>query len=167
MGTILLLVSKVCTINCISFQIFLFLMHIRLLDIIIFPICSYNNAKQRYMGNQDKTSARIHLVSAAEAGALVSLFLCCISSTLCRLINHRKKGFKRSSVFNFNPKVIMLWWQKRYLFRYVFLPILFGSWKLDYSFRLLIIRGVHILVLMVCSILYVKHAVMYQWFMVH
>ncbi|KAK1440575.1 hypothetical protein QVD17_06404 [Tagetes erecta] len=33
----------------------------------------YNNAKQRYMGNQDKTSARIHLVSAAEAGALVCL----------------------------------------------------------------------------------------------
>ncbi|KAK9071426.1 hypothetical protein SSX86_009995 [Deinandra increscens subsp. villosa] len=33
----------------------------------------YNNAKQRYMGNQDKTSARIHLASAAEAGGLVCL----------------------------------------------------------------------------------------------
>ncbi|KAI3808421.1 hypothetical protein L1987_24372 [Smallanthus sonchifolius] len=33
----------------------------------------YNNAKQRYMGNQEKTSARTHLASAAEAGALVCL----------------------------------------------------------------------------------------------
>ncbi|KAI3704535.1 hypothetical protein L1987_74758 [Smallanthus sonchifolius] len=33
----------------------------------------YNNAKQRYMGNQEKSSARTHLVSAAEAGALVCL----------------------------------------------------------------------------------------------
>ncbi|GJX54384.1 folate transporter 1, chloroplastic-like protein [Tanacetum coccineum] len=34
---------------------------------------SYNNAKQRYLKSLDKTGARIHLVSAAEAGGLVCL----------------------------------------------------------------------------------------------
>ncbi|KAJ0556847.1 putative mitochondrial carrier protein [Helianthus annuus] len=34
----------------------------------------YNSAKQRYMENQDKSSAYIHLASAAEAGGLVCLF---------------------------------------------------------------------------------------------
>nr|XP_043632747.1 folate transporter 1, chloroplastic-like [Erigeron canadensis] len=34
----------------------------------------YNNAKQRYMKSRDKTGARIHLASAAEAGGLVCLF---------------------------------------------------------------------------------------------
>ncbi|XP_076955447.1 folate transporter 1, chloroplastic-like [Bidens hawaiensis] len=33
----------------------------------------YNSAKQRYMKNQDESSARIHLASAAEAGGLVCL----------------------------------------------------------------------------------------------
>ena len=35
--------------------------------------CSYNNDKQRYLKSRDKTGARIHLASAAEAGGLVSL----------------------------------------------------------------------------------------------
>ncbi|GJV40440.1 serine/threonine protein phosphatase 2A 57 kDa regulatory subunit B' beta isoform-like protein [Tanacetum coccineum] len=34
---------------------------------------SYNNAKQRYLKSRDKTGARIHLASAAEAGGLVCL----------------------------------------------------------------------------------------------
>ncbi|PWA83503.1 folate transporter 1 [Artemisia annua] len=33
----------------------------------------YNNAKQRYLKSRDKTGARIHLASAAEAGGLVCL----------------------------------------------------------------------------------------------
>ncbi|XP_076897844.1 folate transporter 1, chloroplastic-like isoform X2 [Bidens hawaiensis] len=41
----------------------------------------YNSAKQRYMKNQDESSARIHLASAAEAGGLVSFvaFISCYS----------------------------------------------------------------------------------------
>ena len=79
--------------------------------------CSYNNAKQRYLKSRDKTGARIHLASAAEAGGLVSLL---------RFFYFNLLSFTdevRMYVFGFISFPIM----RLVLSRYVLLLILFGS----------------------------------------
>ena len=44
------------------------------ISFVFFTICSYGRAKQRYSKNrEEKLSPGLHLASAAEAGALVSI----------------------------------------------------------------------------------------------
>ena len=152
--------------------------------------CSYGRAKQRYSDSGKKDlSPSLHLASAAEAGALVSLrpffppifplSFCCLIIVSLSFLSHVSSPWFFLCLWTSNNFLIAL--TRRIflcphhfellffiifttvivlLLRFVFAQIQFGLWKQECSFRVLFIKLNLILGYMVCLLSFIKLIIM-------